>query len=228
MSRYGGPGPLSLLAGCLLPVLGAFAIESAPVGVAGLVAEAAAFGWLVTDVRWALHRLAFGVLAAGGIGLTTWLYAGQSLAAGGAAASRVLYLVAPSAVLTPLVRPSALGDHLAQRLHLPARAVVAATASLQRVDSLTGQWRQIQRARRARGMGIDGSPLRRARASTGSAFALLVVALRQSGVLALAMDVRGFAGASQRSWAEPAPWWRRDTAVLVSAIGLAVLPWLLR
>jgi energy-coupling factor transporter transmembrane protein EcfT len=66
------------------------------------------------------------------------------------------------------------------------------------------------------------------RASAGSAFALLVVAMRQAGHLATAMDARGFAVARRRSWAEPAPWTGMDSVVLVIAALLAVLPWLLR
>lgn len=221
-------GPLSLLAGCLLPVAGAFAIDSARPGLIGVTAELAAVGWLVTDWRRALRGLAFGAVAAAGIAITTWLYGGHDLNATAAAALRILYLVLPSALLTPLIRPSPLADHLAQRLQIPARGVVAASAALQRVDAIGESWRQVQRARRARGLGADGSPLRFARASAGSAFALLVVELRRSGLMAVAMDARGFAGADRRTWAEPAPWGAADTFVLLLAFGLAVLPWLLR
>lgn len=222
-----GPGPLSLLAGCLLPVAGAFAIRLPGAGVIGLAAEVVAFGWLVRDVRMALTRLALGFIAASGIAFTTWLYGGHALSMAAAAGFRILYLVTPSALLAPLIRPSPLGDHLAQRLHLPARGVVAATAALQRLDSLGDQWNQIYRSRRARGLGPDGGPVRRVRWAAASAFALLVVALRQSGTLAVAMDARGFAGAGDRTWAEPAPWRPTDTLVTTLAAVLAVLPWLL-
>lgn len=222
------PGPLALLAGCLLPVGGAFAIASPGYGAVALAAEVAAFGWLVRDPRAVLQRLLLGGVAAFGLGLTTWLYGGHSSDAAVAAALRILYLVTPSALLAPLLRPSPLGDALAQRLRLPARSVVAATAALQRLDSLGDQWQQIQRARRARGLGLDGGAGRRLIGSGAAAFALLVVALRQTSLLAVAMDARGFDGARQRTWAEPAPWRLSDTFVLGLAAGLAVLPWLLR
>ncbi|MBA2558481.1 MAG: energy-coupling factor transporter transmembrane protein EcfT, partial [Propionibacteriales bacterium] len=122
---------------------------------------------------------------------------------------------------------SALGDHLAQRLHLPARAVVAAVVALQRWDSIGEQWQQVQRARRARGLGLDGGPLRRLQESAASAFALLVVSMRHTGQLATAMDARGFAAARERTWAEPAPWLPGDTLLAAIAVNLAVLPWLL-
>lgn len=224
----GWPGPLSLLAGCLIPVVGAFAIRSASVGAVGLTAECVAFGWLVRDARSSLQRLAFGLVAAAGIAFTTWLYGGHQLTEAAAAALRILYLVVPSALLAPLIRPSALGDALAQRLHLPSRGVVASTAALQRLSSLGEQWQVISRARRARGLGIDGGLARRARGLAGTAFALLVVALRQAETTAVAMDARGFADATDRTWAEAAPWRGGDTLVVALAAALAALPWLLR
>jgi energy-coupling factor transporter transmembrane protein EcfT len=221
-------GPLSLLAASLLPVAGVFAIDSARTGLLAVGIELVALGWLVSDLRTTLVRASYGLVAAFGIALTTWLYAGQDLELTALAATRILYLVLPSALAMPLVQPSVLGDHLAQRLHLPARLVVAAVASLQRIDSLAEDWRQIQRARRSRGVGLDGGPVRRVRASAGSAFALLVVAMRQAGHLAEAMDARGFADAGGRTWAEPAPWHPVDSLVLTLAVALAALPWLLR
>jgi energy-coupling factor transporter transmembrane protein EcfT len=167
-------------------------------------------------------------VAAAGIAVTTWLYGGHSVSTAGGAALRILYLVLPSALLAARIRPSALGDALAQRLHLPARGVVAATAVLQRIESLGDQWQQIQRARRSRGLGLEGGPVRRVKGAAGSAFALLVVALRQAGTMAVAMDARGFAGANERTWAEPAPWRPIDTVVVALAGGLGILPWLLR
>jgi energy-coupling factor transport system permease protein len=228
VNRVAGAGPLPLLAACLLPVVGALAISAPAAGALAVGAEVAAFGWLVRDLRGVLRRLAFGCVAATGVAATTWLYGGHSGGVAAAAALRIGYLVLPSAMLAHLIEPSALGDALAQRLHLPARGVVAATAVLQRLDSLGEQWQQVQRARRARGLGLDGGPIRRVKGAAASAFALLVVALRQAGTLAVAMDARGFAAATGRTWAEPAPWRLVDSVVAALAAGSAVLPWLLR
>ncbi len=221
-------GPLALLAASLFPAAGAFAIDTARVGVIGVALELLTLGWLVRDLRTTLLRAAFGLVAAFGIALTTYLYGGRDLETTAAAALRILYLVLPSALVLPLVRPSELGDHLAQRLRLPPRLVVASVAALQRIDSLADQWRQIQRTRRSRGLGLEGGPVRRVRASAGSAFALLVIAMRQAGQLAMAMDARGFAGARRRTWAAPAPWHAGDTMVTGIAVFLGLLPWLLK
>jgi energy-coupling factor transporter transmembrane protein EcfT len=99
-------------------------------------------------------------------------------------------------------------------------------AALQRLEHLIDQWTQIQQARRARGVGADGNPVRWVAAMSGGAFALFVGAMRSSAQLAVAMDARGFATAQGRTWAEPAPWRFPDTIVVVLSIGLAVIPWL--
>jgi energy-coupling factor transporter transmembrane protein EcfT len=221
-------GPLSLLAACIAPIAGAFAIERGSVGLWCLAAEVVLLGWLVDDPLSSLRRLSLGALAALSIGLTTWLYGGHDLGEATASASRILYIVLPSAMVGPRIRPSELGDHLAQRLHLAPRVVVASTVALHRIETLGEQWRQIQRARRARGLGLDGGLGRRLRGSAGSAVAMLVATMRHTSSLALAMDARGFAQATERTWAEPAPWRLLDSLIALGALALAVLPWLLR
>lgn len=221
------PGALSLLSAALLPVVGAVAVQDPMPGVIVLAAQAVGLGWLVLDWRAVGRRIPFGLVAAVSIGGATWLYGRHDLPDAAAAALRVLCVVVPAALVTPSIRPSELGDQLAQRLHLPARQVVAATAALQRLDDLGDQWRQIRRARRARGLDLHGGPLHGVAESGRVAFALLVVALRQSSALAVAMDARGFARSAGRTWAEPAVWTALDWLVLLIAVGLAVLPWLL-
>jgi len=218
-----------LLAACLLPIIGALVISSPEVGLAVLSMELIGLGWWATDPRASARRLALGLLAAVSIAITTWLYGGQDTSAALAASLRILVIVLPSAMLTPVIDPSELGDHLAQRLHLPARPVVAAVVGLQRVDEFGELWRQIQRARRARGMGLDGGLVRRFKGSAGSAFSLLVITMRQTGATSLAMDARGFAAArAGRTWAQDAPWRAGDSVVLLVALLIAVYPWLLR
>ena len=221
-------GPLSAVAACLLPAAGALAIHSVDPGATLLLLELVTLGGLARDLRSSALRLALGLIAAASITLTTWLYGGQHLDESFGAACRILYIVLPAALLTPRVRPSELGDHLAQRLHLPPRVVVAMVVALQQVDGLAQHWQQVERARRARGRGLDGGPIRRLRTSGGSAFALLVISMRRTGTTALAMDARGFTSATRRTWAEPAPWTVGDSLVLVVGGALAVVPWLLR
>jgi energy-coupling factor transporter transmembrane protein EcfT len=224
----GGPGPLSLLAASLLPVLGGLAIRSAEDGLVCLAVLVALSPFLVGSWPSTLRRAAVVLLFGGSIALSTWLYGGHDPDAAAGAALRIAYIVLPGAMLTPSIGSSALGDHLAQRLRLPARAVVASSAALERFELLGEQWRQVGRARRARGVGADGNLVRRVRVNASMTVALLVSTMRLSGAMALAMDARGFAGAQRRTWAEPAPWRPADTALLALGVVLAALPWLLR
>ena len=220
-------GPLSLLLVSLLPIVGAPAIHSTRHGLLCVAALVVVALFVVRDWRSTLRRLAFGLIAVVSVVLSTWLYGGRDLDVAIGAGMRILYLIVPAAVLTPFIDPSALGDNLGQRLRLPARAVVASTAALQRLESLGLQWQQIGRARRARGVGADGSPLNRVRVSAAMSLALLVATMRMSGSMALAMDARGFAAAHRRTWADDAPWQWRDSLVAAVGFAVAVLPWLL-
>jgi energy-coupling factor transporter transmembrane protein EcfT len=149
---------------------------------------------------------------------STWLLAGHRVDIAFGAGLRVLTLVLPSVVLLPFVDPDALGDHLAQRLHLPARPVVAATAALQRFQAFGALWTEITRARRVRGIGAGRSVVARSREVASTTLALFVSVLGQAAVLALAMDARGFAGAHRRTWAGPAPWRVPDTLAVLGGV----------
>ena len=149
---------------------------------------------------------------------STWLLGGHRVDVAVGAGLRVLTLVLPSVVLLPLVDPDSLGDHLAQRLHLPARPVVAATAALQRFQAFGALWTEITRARRVRGIGAGRSVVARSREVGATTLALFVSVLGQAAVLALAMDARGFAGAYGRTWAGPAPWRLPDTLAIIGGL----------
>jgi energy-coupling factor transporter transmembrane protein EcfT len=220
-------GPLSLVAASLLPVVGATAIHSTRHGLLSVGVQLVLAVLLVRDWRSTMRLLAFGMFASVTVLVSTWLYGGRDLDVAAGASMRVLYIVIPAAVLTPFIDPTRLGDHLGQRLRLPARAVVASTVALERLESMGRQWQQIGRARRARGVGAAGSLLNRVRVSASMSLSLLVSTMRMSGAMSLAMDARGFATAHRRTWAEPAPWHRRDSLILLGGLVFAALPWLL-
>jgi energy-coupling factor transport system permease protein len=221
-------GPLSLLFCSVAAAAGAIGIEDARTGALCVGLAVVAVGWLVSDLRSAAFRLGLGLIAALSLFASSWLYGGHHVDESLGTAMRIVYLVFPTAVLAARIRPSALADHLAQRAGLPDRVAVSTAAALARIDSIGETWRQITRARRARGMGIDGGIVRRVRGSAGAAFGLLVASMRRAGALAVAMDARGFAHATQRTWAEPAPWLRGDWVVVAIGVILAVAPWFLR
>jgi len=221
-------GPLSLLGACLLVLplpalvtswrqsLVVLAVEL----LLGLVALWAPGHGLAPTGRW--RRLGARSIPAlvGILGVTwsTWLLGGHDLEIAVGAGLRVLSLVLPSVVLLPYVDPDALGDHLAQRLHFPARPVVATTAALQRFQTFGALWQELTRARRVRGIGAGRSVLAKAREAGATTLAMFTVVLGQAAVLALAMDARGFAGAHRRTWAGAAPWRWPDTLAVLGGL----------
>jgi energy-coupling factor transporter transmembrane protein EcfT len=146
------------------------------------------------------------------------------------AALRLLVLVLPGVLLLGWLDPAEAGDHLAQRLHVPGRVVVAVVAALGQLGTLSASWDQIAAARRVRGLGPGRGPVSRIRWSASTAFGLLVDAVRRAGRTSVAMDARGFASdaALRRSWALPAPWRHADTVLLVVGLLVALVPLLLR
>lgn len=166
-------------------------------------------------------RLVPGLIGAVSVAWSTWLLGTRDLDVVATAGLRVLIIVLPSAVLIQHVDADALGDHLAQQLRLPARPVVALAAALQRVHTFGDVWAEIARARRVRGIAATA---RSPRSVLGEVWALtlgmLVRSLQAAAALAVAMDSRGFATASRRTWAQPAPWRLADSLVLL----LSLLP----
>ena len=225
-SLVGRCGPLSLLLGSLLGIPAAvlsprwtwslvvIAVQLLLGGV-GLLAPGPGIP-PGRRVRRLLARLVPGFIAAVSVGWSTWLLGGHSVDRALTGVLRILVLVLPSAVLVPFVDPDALGDHVAQRLHGPARPVVATSAALQRVHAFGDTWTEISRSRRVRGLGGHGlrSVLSGAWAST---FGLVVRALGEAAALSVAMDARGFASAYRRTWWAPACWRTADTVLVVVA-----------
>ena len=116
------------------------------------------------------------------VAFSNWLLSpGHDVAAGVTAGLRVAFFVVPGVLLAARVDPFVLGDHLGQRLRLPARPVVAAVAALQRFESLDQQWHQLRRTRRVRGLDAGRTPLARARQVGALTAGLLVQSLRQAG-----------------------------------------------
>ena len=139
---------------------------------------------------------------------------------------RMCAIVMPAIALLDRIDPTDMGDGLAQILHLPVRPVLAALAGARMTSLMAADWKALERARRARGVG-DAS---RIRSFLRGAFSLLVFALRRSGKLATTMEARGFGAAGTRTWARPSRLRAADAvlmvvAVAVPAIALAASVW---
>jgi energy-coupling factor transport system permease protein len=133
-----------------------------------------------------------------------------------ATALRVLAIGLPAIVLFVTIDPTDLADGLAQVWHLPSRFVLGALAGLRLVGLFLEDWRSLELARRARGVGDRG----RIRRVLSQAFALLVLSIRRGSKLATAMEARGFGGDTRRTWARESVFGWRE--VVLIAIGAAI------
>ena len=132
---------------------------------------------------------------------------------------RMCAIVMPAIALLDRIDPTDMGDGLAQILHLPARPVLAALAGARMTSLMAADWKALERARRARGVG-DAS---RIRSFLRGAFSLLVFALRRSGKLATTMEARGFGAAGKRTWARVSRLHAADAVLMVVAIALPAI-----
>jgi energy-coupling factor transport system permease protein len=216
--------PLAQLSVGLFSLLGSFWIRSLPVALVALAAYALAALLFLPGWRYPLACLGFTAIAAGTIVYSTWRVGGRDIEEALTAGLRIVVLAWPGSVMAGYVDPSRLADYLAQSLHLPARLVAAFAAALQTFTGFGLAWQQLDRVRRARGFGPTRNPVVNARHAASMSFALLVQALRGASAMSVAMDARGFATAHDRTWAEPAPWVRRDVAGVVVAALLGAVP----
>ena len=134
-------------------------------------------------------------------------------------ALRMCALVIPAIALLDRIDPTDMGDGLAQILHLPARPVLAALAGARMTSLMAADWKALERARRARGVG-DAS---RISSFLRGSFSLLVFALRRSGKLATTMEARGFGTSGARTWARPSRLRAADASLIAVAIAVPTI-----
>jgi energy-coupling factor transport system permease protein len=197
-----------------------------------LVLESVLLVWAGLSARQFFLRTIPVWIAAPTAGFTTLLYgqaSGQtylefglihvtdgSISLAVATALRVLAIGLPAIVLFVTIDPTDLADGLAQVWHLPSRFVLGALAGLRLVGLFLEDWRSLELARRARGVGDRG----RIRRVLSQAFALLVLSIRRGSKLATAMEARGFGGDTPRTWARESVFGWREVALI--AIGAAI------
>jgi energy-coupling factor transport system permease protein len=105
---------------------------------------------------------------------------------------RVVALALPGVLLVASTDPVRLADALTLHWRVSTRFAFGALAALRLVPLLAAEWESIRLARRARGVDAGADPIAHTRLLAGTAFALLVGAIRRATRLATAMDARGF------------------------------------
>ncbi|WP_409483956.1 ATP-binding cassette domain-containing protein [Arsenicicoccus dermatophilus] len=222
LASHASPLPLLLL--LLVAAVAGLAIPSLGSGLLLLAVELVVLVALC-GLRWPQPVLRLGplVVAAASLWWSGWAWSEHHDAPAAALAPlRMTTAALPGVLLGAYLEPFTLGDHLCQRLRLPARPVVAAVVALQRFDELRSTASQLRAVRRVRAVTGGRGVLAAVRDAAGSTFALLVLALRQAGRTAVAMEARGFSSAvvreGRRTWAEPARGGRGDLGVLLVAL----------
>ena len=144
---------------------------------------------------------------------------------GAAWAVRVIALALPGILLVASTDPVRLADALTLHWRVSTRFAYGALAALRLVPLLAAEWENIRLARRARGVDGGADPIAQLRLLAGTAFALLVGALRRATRLATAMDARGFDSGVVRTNARgsvlrPLDGWFVAAAVAVCAVAV--------
>jgi energy-coupling factor transport system permease protein len=133
-------------------------------------------------------------------------------------AVRVLALALPGVLLVASTDPVRLADALTLHWRVSTRFAYGALAALRLVPLLAGEWQTIRLARRARGVDGGRNPVAHLRLFAGTAFALLVGAVRRGSRLATAMDARGFDSGIARTNARGSRLRARDAVFVAGAV----------
>jgi energy-coupling factor transport system permease protein len=147
--------------------------------------------------------------------------------AGLALALRVVALALPGVLLVAATDPVRLADALTIHWRVPTRFAYGALAALRLVPLLVTEFEAARLARRTRGVESGGNPVVALRLLVGTAFTLLVGAVRRGSRLATAMDARGFDSGIVRSNARGSRLHPRDAVfvagmVVVCAVAVAL------
>jgi energy-coupling factor transport system permease protein len=145
---------------------------------------------------------------------------GPDVEAGLALGLRLLGIALSGVVALASTDPTDLADSLQQQARLSPRLAVGVLAAVRMLPILATEWQLLGMARRARGISAGWSPVRAARLAFGKLLALLVGAVRRATRLALAMDARGFGGASGRTIARPQRLRLADWGLILASVAL--------
>lgn len=135
-----------------------------------------------------------------------------------ATALRILAIGIPAIIAVLGIDVTDLADSFSQILHLPDRFVYGGLAGMRLFSVLQDDWAALSASRRSRGLGDDNA----LRAFLPQSFALLVLSIRRSTMLATAMQARGFGGSGPRSHARVSEVHVRDRVFLAACLVLPV------
>jgi energy-coupling factor transport system permease protein len=209
--------PLAKIGAALVLMVGLFITIDPITPAIVLVAEAIAILLVGIPAGALLRRAAPVFIGAFGIGVFNAVLSGD-IRDGVAIALRLIGIALAGIIAIASIDPTELADALVEHVHAPRRFTVGALAAFRLMPLFADERQTIALARRARGIGDA-----RLTGFFGTTRSLLVAAIRRATRLAIAMDGRGFSDAGCRTLARPRPIVARDWALLISAIGVALL-----
>ncbi|WP_284964447.1 ATP-binding cassette domain-containing protein [Cutibacterium namnetense] len=221
--------PLVVLLIAIAGIFGSLFVRSPLIGAIGLIPAAAMAPMCSRRVKPLVVRAVPVLVAAVMMVWTTLLlHSGFTDPAAWREAARqglrILVFVLPGALASAAVDPTRLGDALVQQAHLPQRPVVASVAGVVRMGHLGDQWRIQSDVRNLRGLCPKRSLSSRIKYLSSMTFAMVLYAMRSSEILSRAMDSRGFATATRRTYAVESRWRVRDLWGVVLAVCVVAVP----
>ncbi|MEE1295891.1 MAG: energy-coupling factor transporter transmembrane component T, partial [Bifidobacterium sp.] len=139
---------------------------------------------------------------------------------------RILAIGIPAIIAVLGIDATDLADGFSQLLHLPDRFVYGGLAGMRLFSVLQDDWGALTASRRSRGLGDDS----KVKSFFPQAFALLVLSIRRSTTLAVAMQARGFGGDGPRSHARVShvharDWWFLAGCLAIPVVALVCAAW---
>ena len=184
--------------------------------------------WRIVRSTWPIFigapGSALAVLLYGKSGGGTWWHWGwititdRSAELALATALRILAIGIPAIIAVLGIDATDLADGFSQLLHLPDRFVYGGLAGMRLFSVLQDDWAALTASRRSRGLGDDS----KFKSFFPQAFALLVLSIRRSTTLAVAMQARGFGSDEPRSHARVSVVRARDRWFLVVCLLIPV------
>jgi energy-coupling factor transport system permease protein len=164
------------------------------------------------------------LLGAVSVGFVNVLLAEEATPMVGAAlALRVVGLALPGVLLVASTDPVRMADALTLHWRVSPRFGYGALAALRLIPLLIAEFESARLARRTRGVEAGRNPVAHARLFAGTAFTLLVSALRRGSRLATAMDARGFDSGIPRTNARGSRLHLRDGAFLAATAAVCAV-----
>lgn len=132
---------------------------------------------------------------------------------------RILAIGIPAIIAVAGINETDFADSLSQKLHLPDRFVYGALAGLRLFGVLKDDWQALAMSRRSRGLAQQST----VRTFVAQSFALLVLSIRRSTMLAVAMEARGFGSDLKRTYARISVVRVRDWVMLAVALSIPLV-----